>query len=112
MSRSMGRFDLEEKKKPGTKEVGPQSYKTEDAFKKNSTFQAITTNVNISGLGKTFGLVEHKDKMKVKSNRFLDQVVKQATKQGSVPGVGHYKNLDKAYERQASLPACLKSKRH
>jgi len=48
--------------------------------------------------------------MKIKTNRFLDEVIKRAAKQS--PGVGHYKNLEKALDKRASIPSTLKAKRH
>lgn len=53
-------------------------------------------------MGTVFGAkndITQIDKMKVKSNRFLDQIIRNASKKGVTPGVGHYKNLEKGYEK-------------
>ena len=55
--------------------------------------------------------IAHTDKLKVKGNRFIDQVIRNASKKGAPPGVGHYK-VDKGYERKASLPLSIKVRRH
>ena len=74
----------------------------------------ITTNISLSGLGVRAGSKEnilHVDKLKVKQNRFIDQVIRNASKKGSAPGVGHYK-VEKGYEKKASLPLSIKVRRH
>lgn len=55
--------------------------------------------------------IMHSDKLKVKQNRYIDQVIRNAAKKGGAPGVGHYK-VEKAYEKKASLPLSIKVRRH
>ena len=53
--------------------------------------------------------LKHVDKLKVKSNRYLDQVIVKAQKMA--PGPGNYINFDKGYDRQSSKPRELRRQR-
>ena len=111
-AKSQDRFKPEDK--PTKKRsVGPQSYNTEK-YLKLSNYQKVSVNIPISGKGVVDGAkpLTHVNKLKVKSNRYLDQIIKNASRKGSAPGVGHYKNVEKGMDKKASLPMSLKSKRH
>ena len=65
-----------------------------------------------SGLGASESAkdnIKHADKLKVKSVRHYDTVIKKA-KFG--PGVGHYKNLENGLDKKAALPRSIAAKRH
>ena len=94
-----------------TKDPGPSTY---DTSKSLSSLKKSATNISFGGLGVIAGAkdnIAHTDKLKVKGNRFIDQVIRNASKKGAPPGVGHYK-VDKGYERKASLPLSIKVRRH
>lgn len=65
------------------KNIGPTTYNTEKAFRKTSSFR-MPINVSISGLAPTHNVIRQTDKLKVKQNRFLDQVVKDNKMRPSV----------------------------
>ena len=97
--------------KPKKKSVGPASYNTE-SFPRLSQYHKVAVNIPISGIGVIHGGkkdIPHTSKLKIKSNRFLDQIV---NKTKNTPGVGHYKNLEKALDKRSVPPMALKSKRH
>ena len=109
MSKSTGR--IQSAKTVKSKEPGPSTYNTDKSWDKQSGVKS-TVNVGFSGFGKhiNMGVIPTKDKLKIKSERFLDQIVKQHKK---LPGVGSYKNVEKAMDNyQAKLPTSLRSKRH
>lgn len=94
-----------------TRKPGPASYSTEKGFQKLSTTERVPIT-QFSGLGMCMGPrpdLKHVDKLKAKSNRFLDQVLAQAKKK--TLGPGNYKLLDKGFERQSSKPRELRRTR-
>lgn len=96
------------------KHPGPSTYKTDKGFKVNSQFIPLTKNVGLSGMGHTDGArenIKHSEKVKVKSNRFFDQIVRNASKKESGPGVGMYKNPELAMDRRSAMPMCMLRKR-
>lgn len=100
-----------EKKKDG-KAPGPQTYNLEKSY--GLTFKRLSVNVNISGMSKTEGqkpTLVQADKLKVKSNRFIDMVCQKAVRRG-VPGASHYSGVESAFDRQSSKPRALRSLRH
>ena len=111
-AKSQDRFKVE--KPLAKKAAGPATYHTESAISKLSTHQKVTVNIPISGIGVVDGSksITHQSKLKVKSTRYLDLIIKNATKKGSAPGVGHYKNLEKAMDKRSPLPMSLKIRRH
>jgi hypothetical protein len=49
--------------------------------------------------------IKHKEKIKIKSNRYSDKLVKIASKRElSTPGTGYYKGVEQALDRRASKP--------
>ena len=49
--------------------------------------------------------IKHKEKIKIKSNRYFDKLVKTASKKElSTPGTGYYKGVEQALDRRASKP--------
>lgn len=96
------------------KNPGPSTYKTDRGFKVNSQFIPLTKNVGLSGMGHNDGArenIKHSEKVKVKSNRFFDQIVRNASKKESGPGVGSYKNPELAMDRRSAMPMCMLRKR-
>ena len=90
---------------------GPASYSTDRGYKRLSTTERIQIT-QFSGLGQFVGQkpdLKHADKLKVKTNRYLDQVIKKAQKMAPAPG--SYKNFDKGFERQSSKPRELRRQR-
>lgn len=90
---------------------GPASYSSEKGFTRLSTTERPPIT-QFSGLGMFVGArtdLKHVEKLKAKSNRFLDQVLVQAKKMG--PGPGNYKLLDNGFERQSSKPKHLRRTR-
>lgn len=109
MSKSTGR-DIESKSltKSKSRNVGPASYNTEIAFRKFSAKRSQNAIFPGTQPKPNGHQVPHCDKLKIKTQRFIDQVVK--LKKG-IPGVGNYK-VEKSWDRQAGLPPSLKNKRH
>ena len=67
----------------------------------NSGYKRIPIT-QFSGLGNSTGTKEglkHSEKLAVKSNRFIDQVIKAAKK---TPGVGQYKNVVRGLDIRSS----------
>ena len=96
------------------KNPGPSTYKTDKGFKRNSQFTPLTKNGSLSGMGYTEGAregIKHSEKVKVKSNRHFDQIVRNASKKESGPGVGMYKNPELAMDRRSAMPMCMLRKR-
>ena len=109
ISKSIGR-EKDNAKQPKKEKVGPGYYIPEKAIDKNVLRKS--TSAIFSGLGANESAkdnIKHAEKLKVKTTRHYDTIVKRA-KFG--PGVGHYKNLEKALDSRASLPRSLAAKRH
>jgi hypothetical protein len=90
---------------------GPASYSTDKAFKRLSTTERVP-GTQFSGLGMFVGQrpdLKHVEKLKAKSNRFLDQVMAAAKK--TAPGPGVYKQVEGAFDRQSSKPRELRRTR-
>ena len=90
------------------KNLGPTTYNTEKAYKRTSSFR-MPINIPISGLAPTVNTIKQSEKLKVKQNRFLDQVVKQMKAR---PSVGQYQNAEKGMFRLSTMPTSLKIRRH
>jgi hypothetical protein len=71
--------------------------------------RAVASQFHGLPAGSDRGTVSHADKLKVKTQRWGDQVARRA--KSGTPGVGKY-SLDKAYELKASLPRSVKKVRH
>lgn len=96
------------------KNPGPSTYKTDKCYKLNSQFKPLTKNVSFSGMGVTEGArdgIKHSEKVKVKCTRFFDQIVINASKKESGPGVGKYENVDLAMDRRSTMPISMLRKR-
>lgn len=110
--KSEGRKSMDPIKKD--KNPGPSTYRTDKGFKLNSQYIPLTKNVSLSGMGVTEGArdnIKHSEKVKVKSNRFFDQIVRNAAKKESGPGVGMYKNPELAMDRRSAMPMSMLRKR-
>ena len=108
ISKSLGR--QKDNEKPKKEKVGPGYYIPEKAVDKNVLRKS--TSVVFSGLGTAESAkdnIKHADKLKIKSVRHYDTVIKKA-KFG--PGVGHYKNVENGLDKKAGLPRSLAAKRH
>ena len=95
------------------KTAGPGSYKVEPGLLLLSN-NPRSTGVSFHGFSVTEGSkpnVAHADKLKVKSNRALDQLVHAAKARGP-PGVGHYKGTESGKDAASPLPRSLSKKRH
>jgi len=53
----------------------------------------------------------HIEKMKTKTNRAFDKIVRDAKVHGP-PGVGHYKGVERGMDVASPLPRSLSKKRH
>ena len=111
MSKSAGRGDSTAKAIKKDKTPGPASYQTEKNMNKIAGYTKVVNAVGISGFSVSNGCnVSTGDKMRLKTNRFLDEVTKRSKK---VPGVGQYVNLEKAMDKMKSRPiTSLRQKRH
>ena len=108
ISKSLGRE--KDNTKPKKEKVGPGYYIPEKAVDKNVLRKS--TSVIFSGFGATESTkdnIKHADKLKVKTVRHYDTVIKKA-KYG--PGVGHYKGGENGLDKKAGLPRSLAAKRH
>ena len=112
IDKSIGRDQANGVKAKKSKTPGPCTYDTEKAIRASSAYRGGPINIPLGG-----GVVEsakpdikHQDKLKIKSTRFLDLIVKKAKQQG--PALGGYQNLEKAFNKVASLPPSLKARRH
>lgn len=111
MEKAIGRdSDAALKAPKKNKTPGPTSYDTEKGIKASAGFRNPINIPMANGVVESSHPdIKHQDKLKIKSNRFLDQVIKKSAK---VPPVGNYANLEKAYKSVASLPTSLKVRRH
>lgn len=108
ISKSLGRE--KDNAKPKKDRGGPGYYFTEKAVDKNVLRKS--TSVIFSGFGAQESAkdnIKHADKLKVKTVRHYDNVIKRA-KFG--PGVGHYKGVENGLDKKAGLPRSLAAKRH
>ena len=107
MSKSAGRGDVKIKK---DKTPGPSTYQTEKSMTRISSYQKCIAVTTMSGFPVSNGNnITTSEKMRLKSNRFIDQIQK---KQKKLPGVGQYTNVEKAIDNMKSRPiTSLRSKR-
>ena len=108
MSKSQGRGERTIKK---DKAPGPSTYQTEKPLTRVSSYHKPINVVNLSGFAVGNGNnVTTGEKLRLKSNRFIDQITK---KQKKLPGVGQYVNVEKAIDNMKSRPVTsLRQKRH
>lgn len=105
----MGR-EKDNAKPPKKEKIGPGYYINDKALDKNMLRKS--TSVIFSGFGAQESAkdnIKHAEKLKIKSVRHYDTVIKKA-KYG--PGVGHYKGVENGLDKKAGLPRSIASKRH
>lgn len=95
------------------KTAGPGSYQIEPGMKLISS-NPRSTGVTFHGFSVIEGMkpdIQHVQKLKVKSNRTFEMLIKKAKAHGP-PGVGHYKGYERAKDISSPLPRSLSKKRH
>lgn len=93
-----------------TTKIFPMTQKEKEKYKKTKSDlpDAGTYNIENPSL-KVRERIRIAHFSKKPKNSFIDEAKKD---KAFLPGVGHYKELDKAFKRISSLPVSLKSKRH
>lgn len=110
MSKSAGRGDSTAKAIKKDKTPGPATYSTEKSITRIAGYKNVVNAVGVSGFAVGGGCnVSTGDKMRLKTNRFLDEVTKRSKK---VPGVGQYLNVEKGMNMKSRPITSLRQKRH
>jgi hypothetical protein len=112
IEKSIGRDQVNGGKIKKSKTPGPCSYEIDKSIRASSAYKKSAINIPFGGsvTDSSKPDIKHQEKLKIKSTRFLDLIVKRAKQQA--PPVGGYQNLEKAFNRVASLPPSLKARRH
>lgn len=122
ISKSLGR-DNKPKGAPGTSintrriqkdnSAGPGTYNVEKGLLKLSSMVKPPYASSVSGLSMAEAAkpnLLHIDKLKVKSERGFERLVRM--RKARAPGVGIYKNTESAFDMTSRLPRSLSKKRH